>query len=111
MPEWRIARAFRTICDIYRIPHTLMTQGSMVLRETWIGHWRGTCAHGGAAKLVVIENGVRFTSAEVNLTPFSHHRPFAKQASQKKSPDSRRGSRCGPIPSGPLHAVAFLIRR
>ncbi|MBX3712526.1 MAG: hypothetical protein KF800_11240 [Lysobacter sp.] len=54
MQEWRIARAFRTTCGIYRIPHTLMTQGSMVLRETWIGHWRGTCAHGGAARLVVI---------------------------------------------------------
>jgi hypothetical protein len=78
MPGWRIARAFRAISGIYRIPHTLMTQGSMILRETCIGHWLA---------------------------------PFAKGASQKKSPDSRRGSRFGPVPSGPHHAIAFLIRR
>jgi hypothetical protein len=42
MPGWRIARAFRAISGIYRIPHTLMTQGSMILRETCIGHWRET---------------------------------------------------------------------
>jgi hypothetical protein len=42
MPGWRIARAFRAIYGIYRIPHTLMTQGSMILRETCIGHWRET---------------------------------------------------------------------
>jgi hypothetical protein len=54
MPEWRIALAFRAISAIYRIPHTPMTQGSMVLRETWIGHWRGTCARGSASKPVVI---------------------------------------------------------
>jgi hypothetical protein len=34
LPAWTIARAFRAITDIYRIPHTLMPHGNMVLRET-----------------------------------------------------------------------------
>lgn len=75
---WRLADTVRTIFNAYRIRHTVLTHGSMVLRED------ATRTRGNT---------------------------FLLDARQKKSPDSRRGSRCGPVPSGPLHAIAFLIRR
>lgn len=48
-------------------------------------------------------------TASPSLPTFSS--PTFQRGTQKKSPDSRRGSRFGPVPSGPLHAVIFRIRR
>jgi len=39
---WRLAYTVRTIFNGYRIRHTVLTHGNIVLRESFSGHRRGT---------------------------------------------------------------------